>query len=365
MSIKIVKDPANPLGGYAKVIIGGLSVGAPASAHVRITRLEDDQYLSAAGWSTNDAKVGPFELSEENGAHTLILGPDVVGQMAPFQQIRVEVLEAGVDGTLKWPEDVATTQRTARRGTVHARKVGIGKVSPGRPAQPAPTPPGGGTPPPRPPEPPSPPVQPTPEPTTPPVPEPEPVPGPVNDPKPDDGQTEKPKSKVPLILGVLGLLLVLGGAGAYFGMSGDEPKTEETPVVEQEEKPAEATQSDTASGTCDPAGVQGAAADERWAMAQSCITEGNPQSALQLVEALVAEAYPEAQLQLGKWMDPNLDGDNPMGSKNANTAIRLYDSAKKAGLSEADPLSEALCKVLESATGLSEQVTHEKFCQGS
>lgn len=42
-----------------------------------------------------------------------------------------------------------------------------------------------------------------------------------------------------------------------------------------------------------------------------------------------------------------------------------YDSAKKAGLSEADPLSEALCKVLESATGLSEQVTHEKFCQGS
>jgi len=416
VSLRIVKSPSHPLGGHAQVIFPDSSVGMPDQTSLRLMRLEDDQYLGANGWTPNEQLLGPYPVERLGQDFAITIGPEVVNQMIPFQRIRLSLLEVGHEADLDWPDDIAAVQARRVRGRVMSKPSQDAEdtASPaplgGKARTPAPGAqvvggrtgePGTGD------DPSGAPVSPAaphPEPRQPAAPEPRTTSGPVSNaaggdsaglgagpgagpgaaqgagpdvgsaatrppaPEPDD-KAKNPRDVVIAVIALIALA-VIGGALYFLLQDGDpDPTPVEvvTPEPEtQDPAPREVEPETPASdGACQVDAARDGTAAERWEVAQACIAEDRTDEALEMIERLVAEGFGPAQRQLGKWYDPNDVGATPMRNSNPNTALRLYLDARKNGVENLDGPIDQLCKTLEQSSGLSAEVTFDKYCKGN
>lgn len=369
MSIRIIRDPANSLGGHALLLLPDSVVGVPDQTSIRILRIEDEQYLGESGWSPNQQQLGPFPLTKHRDAHAVALGPSIVNALTAFQKLKFDVLEAGISEQIEWPEDIRPLQRTRVRRGVVSKSSGLAAsgsaenspiavgVTTNNGSEPI--------------------VSPQPD---------EPQESGANSPQtngahrqeqilsgkedastqvgapnigPSSGQKHSENSSKSRFSGrVLAMLavavLLIGGVTAYLLMRSNSVEVADSP---NQEKP-ELTQ------VCDPQSATNADDEARWKAARTCIDLGQTDAALDLMKRLVADKHGPAQLQLGKWYDPEETAESPMRSRNPNTAMRLYANAKEAGIDEVPPLIERLCVSLGKMDGLNEKVTFGKHCAG-
>jgi hypothetical protein len=224
-------------------------------------------------------------------------------------------------------------------------------------------------PPPKPPPPPPPPPEPEPEPIPPPQPEPEPLhvepepqpTPPIPTPRPDPGG----RRWLPLALGLLALLLIVGGAW-QLGLlpwprdeqpasNGDvapppapqpepEPEPEPTPQPEPEPQPEPAR--DWRAELLEA--VNGnAPADQLFELGQSAAEAGELETALLAHEEAIRQNHGPALLEVGRWYDPAYfsAGGSPFSQPNPEQAANYYKRAGEAGVAEA---AEALAEVCAS-----------------
>ncbi|WP_282605704.1 hypothetical protein [Pelagibius sp. Alg239-R121] len=384
MSIRILRDPNNPLGGHALLVVPHPGSGAVVETRLRFLRLEDRMFLGNHGWVANEEVLGPFALVPQGDDLAVALGPDVVNAMEPFQQLTIDALDLKLSASLGWPDDIMPLrQAKVRRGIMtagaelHEKPTALrGRINTGAGAQSSYD--NAGEPPQRsaasekPEAARSDQEQPIPESSRPdpseetaasvaqdlpPAVTPDKSPGsaadhevstPVADVSaPREKETEQKKSAKPLLLVLVAVAVaaVLAGAGVFL-LGEDEV---EPPVAEVK---------------CDVQTVAEAEQSVRWEMVGTCIGVGKARDALPLVERLVANGHGPAQLQLGKWLDPEEIGTSPMEPRNPNTAMRLYGAARDAGLDDAVPLIKRLCESLDGQRGLNAQMTHKKYCEG-
>ena len=386
MSIRILRDPNNPLGGHALLIVPNPGSGAPPETRLRFLREEDRMFLGNQGWAASEEVLGPFALVPQGDELAVALGPDIVNAMEPFQKLTIDALDLKESGSLGWPDDILPLRKAQvrRRGIMtpgaglsqkpETRKGGISTGS--AVGQPAPNPPepstAGVTPGvpenagagqdqnlpdsnptvvrPTPKEPPAP---------APPAARPSEAPSvrkaptsvedePVAPKKEADERPDKNKSNKPLILALCAVVILAGAGAAGFFLLGDD-----------------ASESKTAELTCDVQSVAASDEAKRWEMVELCVKNAKAREALPLVERLVADGHGAAQFQLAKWLDPEEVASSPMDARNPIAAMRLYDGARNAGIDDATPLIKRLCEGLDGQRNLNAQMTHKKYCEGS
>ncbi len=417
MPMTIARDPANPLGGHAVLVLPPSGPGGPDTTRLKIQRSEDDKFLGPDGWTPNEAELGPFELMPHAEGRAVLLGPAIVGEMEPFQRLTIEAVDMGQTESLGWPEDILPLRQTRRRSGVvsppgaQSTPAGttsvVGGIAAGgaRPQAPAKTSPPAGQE-----------SAPAATATTPTrdqeadeqqaKADPGEAEAKDKDKDKDDGSGEDTTKSDPEaekgdegkavtkdtgtppppppppqarkgfpLLGVLLLLLLVAAAGGgyyYFTQldgaqeeetaTNEATKKEETEKAEETTKPSEQKETETAAA-CDLDSVKTAPPETAWPVIQACIAEGKSKETLPLIERLVANEFGPAEFQLAKWMDPEEVSVSPIGASNANSAIRLYDRALKAGVEEAGPLLKRLCGTIDGSLDFATQRTYDKFCK--
>lgn len=380
MSIRIIRDPANPMGGHALLILQGAPAAVPETT-LRIQRLEDDQILGTSGWAPIENRLGPFVLAPHDDGMAVSLGPDIVGVMEPFQRLQIDAVEAQVTGVVQWPENILPLRaRRGVRGGIKAERPavaedttpGLGGVRTHRPAEQPAKEPGPGAAISRGPKP-------TPGDDAPADTgmsagetgaSPEPV---TQAPPPSDvttngsapPETQEPPTKVETVepaptepekkhsalIPILAGAAVIAAGVVAFLLFGDQ-------ILDSSDEGRTLTDI-----VCDGASVREENANQRWDMAKFCLENGEQGQALRLIERLVAENHPQAQLQFARWLDPEEVGTSPLQAPNPATSIRLYVRAKAAGLGGIEPMIERLCKSFEGIQDLNITMVRRQHCE--
>ena len=347
MDIQIFRASGHPTGGYAQIVVRR-APGDVAETTIQLQRREDDAYLSNDGWSSQPNNLGPYSVEPFVDGSTLTVGPEVVNEIEPFQGLVVSVDAFGVSGNVDWPEDVPKLQKRRRVGGVRTAtraappaepQIGGVKVHKPAAAEPQPEPPK--------PEPDPTPVPP-PQPPEPPKPKPDPKPAPP--PRPPEPPKPEPKSsRLPLVIGLIALLAVIGG-GAWFVTTQIGSDTVSRTGSEEEQV------------VCAPADVSDGDMDERWKMAETCLDAGDLNNALVLVERLVSEGHGDASALMGRWQDPEDTGASPLTSKSPLSALRMYVVAHDAGVSGMNEKIKSICEGLDTVNDIAVEVAFNKYC---
>jgi hypothetical protein len=292
----------------------------------------------------------------------------VVDRMAADAPIEVALPAAGISLRSYWP-DIAPSPGAADPSVALAGPPAVEAAAP-RPAQEpiAQTP----TEPPPPPKPPPPSPEPPPEPIPPPQPDPQPirVEPPVPEPAPQPPRRPDPGSRrwLPLALGLLALLLIVGGAW-QLGLL-PWPASDQEPVSDGEvapEPPAPQPEPTVPAPQPEPARdwraelldyVNGGdpAAERLFELGQGAAGAGDLETALLAYEEAMRQGHGPALMAIGRWYDPAHYSANssPFSQPNPEQAAGYYQRAGEAGMPEAAEALRDLC-ASEPDAGWTEQ----------
>jgi hypothetical protein len=340
MSISVRPDPDHPLGGYALLEIDESLPQGPVS--VSILDLAEDRYLGPKGWQQAPVALGPFEARDEGGKVVVPVGPGIVDNIDEYATLKLTV--GGVSGQLSWPDTIRTSPDRVGLG-------GLGMLAGSAPAKAAPPPP----------PPPEPPVTPDPPPEKPVDTGPETI-----DPVP-----EQPKSLlVPILLGLVLLAAIAGGAWYYLTQMQEEPPVEivEEPEPEPEpsvEEPEPAPPVQQAG--CDAEGLAAAAALEpgpAFEAIAGCGADSDADRRLAIIERAAEAGVPAAIAMIGRWYDPAQADEVGSGfaTRDAGQAARYYSEALEAGYEAAQPLLDAACAALDPSANPLHEIAQEDYC---
>jgi hypothetical protein len=354
VSLTIEEDTAAPPG-HARLCFSGLA--PPADPRFRLRRLDaEPEHLGPHGWQNSPALLEPDAVVDENGTTVLQVGPAVVDRMAADAPIALEVPAAGLSLRSYWP-DIAPSPGAADHTVT--LPVQPAAAAPARPAPVAQTP----TEPPPPPKPPPPPPAPQPEPPPlPPEPEPihvdPPAPAPMP-PTPPPQPDARGRRWLPLALGLLALLLIVGGVW-QLGLLPWPAGEEELPAQEEQttrpEPPAEQERSEQSEEE-EPAvardwraellaAVNGnAPAEQLYALGQGAAAAGELETALLAYEEAMRQNHGPALMAIGRWYDPaHYSADSsPFSQPNPEQAASYYQRAGEAGATAAADALAELC----------------------
>lgn len=201
--VSIREDRSVPGGGHAEIRITGVKAG-DARANFYVRRLDyEKNNLGPEGWQGPEAEWTPLSVRQEGYDVVVRIGPDVVDRLEVGTPVEIEFPSLGVKSTAPWPDIAPSAYSRAGRSRTPARRT--------RTRQPPPPPP----------------VV-----VVPPEPEPEPEPLPPVRPHlvaPADGNgadaDDERRSRGrgwAVAFGVLLVLLLAGGAGAYVVLNDDD-----------------------------------------------------------------------------------------------------------------------------------------------
>ena len=362
--LTIEEDTAAPPG-HARLCFAGLA--APADARFRLRRLDaEPEHLGPHGWQNSPALLEPDAVVEEDGVTVFRVGPAVVDRMAADSPIALEVPAAGLGLRSYWP-DIAPSAGVADQSVALSTAAATATAAPTRPAPPPPPPPAAEPvaqtpdeppPPPQPPPPPEP--EPEPEPLPPAEPEPEPLhvepPAPAPPPRPDPGG----RRWLPLALGLLALLLIVGGAWqlgllpwpvgddepAADGDAGPAPPPEPEPQPPTEPpQPEPAPARDWRAELLDYVNGGDPAAERLFELGQGAAAAGDLETALLAYEEAMRQGHGPALMAIGRWYDPayHSAASSPFSQPNPEQAAGYYQRAGEAGMAEAAEALRSLC----------------------
>jgi len=366
--LTIEEDTAAPPG-HARLCFADLA--APADARFRLRRLDaEPEHLGPQGWQNSPALLEPDAVVAEGGVTVFQVGPAVVDRMAADAPIEVEVPSAGLSLRSYWP-DIAPSPGAADFSVAMAGRPAVEAAAAAHPTpSPRPQEPVAQTPT-EPPPPPKPPPTPTPEPEPEPIPpaEPEPEPVHVEPPAPQPvppPATPEPGGRhwLPLALGLLALLLIVGGAW-QFGLL-PWPAGEEQPVVEEETteqegapeetEPGPPTEQETTEEEQPPAARDwraellaavndNAPGDQLFALGRDAAEAGELETALLAYEEAIRQGHGPALLAIGRWYDPAHYSaeSSPFSQPNPEQAAVYYQRAGEAGAEQAADALVELC----------------------
>ena len=355
MKAIIFSDPQRGAG-HAIVRLEGCS--AASSGAFSLRRGSDMKFLASGGWQESEMLLTPDRCEVRDGHVCLSIGPSVVDQLDPLAAYLITV-----DGQ-RFGVEMSSLEYSSLGG-----QAGVMPVPPQAPSMP---------------------VEPEPEPVAPEAPQTEPDPAPPVQPEaPSDSGPEqldmgeampvRRRPVWPLILGVLALLAVTGGAAWYFLGQNKVAETpplpvQEAPVPASPETPAvpdDATKkpsvdaADTA-GTATPAPSVEASPMQKArdhlrgqadpatsvALARPLRTpDVQPQdadAAFLLLEDAAQKGNAEAMFLSGQFYDPACT--LPRGSimPDMGMARTLYESARSSGVTEAEAALSALRRHAEA-----------------
>ena len=261
-----------------------------------LKRASDHKNLGSEGWQEAEIFQSPLHAEQSGDGVKLYVGPAVVDNLDMQETYRFSLLAPG---------------KQAASCTMHAQDVRYSPMAGGQgigtaPAAAKPTPP-----------PPPPPPPPAPEPVVeaPPAPKPETIPAPM--------PTAPAKSKAPMLIGILVVLLLAGGGAFYFL---NKKNTPDTPVVAEPakvESPLSLARKHLA-GAADPVASLAMAKDYR-------AKPDGADAAFLLVEDAAQKGNAKAMLELAGFYDPT--DAAPAGSiaKDPRQAWDWYKKAEAAG----------------------------------
>lgn len=371
--LTIEEDTGAPPG-HARLCFEGLA--PPADARFKLRRLDaEPEHLGPHGWQNSPALLEPDAVVEEGGTTVFQVGPEVVDRMAADAPIALELPAAGVSLRSYWP-DIAPSAGDADQSVALSTGAAIRTAAPARPAppplQPAPQPvaqiPVEPPPPPKPPPPPPPEPEPPPQPIPPPEPEPEPIhvqppePEPTPPPpRPDAGS----RRWLPLALGLLALMLIIGGTWQLgllpWPVSDEEPAADGEIGPAPEPQPPESEPQPRPQPEPEPepqpepardwraelleAASNGAPAEELFELGQGAAAAGELETALLAYEEAMRQGHGPALMAIGRWYDPASYSaeSSPFSQPNPEQAASYYRRAGEAGVEEADEALRALC----------------------
>lgn len=353
VSLRAEPDPGRSLG-HARIVLQGMAQ-PPGDASFCIQREGyPSSNLGQRGWQVREERLTPMQVLQEGGDTVLVVGPAVTRHLEPAPFIFL-LPGAGLEQALFWPDTIEFFD---------------GDLPPEAP-QPPPEPP-------RPPPPPEtvvadpPPIKATAPPVvTPPQPNPPPI-----------GQTvvTPPPNRLPLLLGLGGVLLAVAGGAAWF-LTGDRPAP---PPVATPVAPPPATPAPTPAPTLVPAPPAPAASwlerTEGMALRELVDTApdaagihaaalrrqaaGRHDDALVLFEEAAERGHAPALTALARLYDPNgFVAGRPFRNPDPRAAARYYRDAVQKGDAAAAAPRAALRTMLEdqarSGNGTAETALRE------
>ena len=115
IDVDIEPDPSRPLGGYARVL---LPAGALARGEVSLTIYEmfKERYLGQDGWQPTKAAFGPYPVETTPTGQRFVIGPEIVNHLSEFAPVRLGFGDAEVEVT--WPDTVAVAPNAPPIGSV-------------------------------------------------------------------------------------------------------------------------------------------------------------------------------------------------------------------------------------------------------
>ncbi|MGB0498440.1 MAG: hypothetical protein ACPGID_08880 [Rubricella sp.] len=302
MSIRIEPDPSRPDGGRA-ILTADASAGT--EGYLSFFDLTAERWLGPDGWQSAEVKLGPF-TGEPDGAGgvRLTLGPKIVDEIEAYTAL--DVAFGSARARISWPDTILPSPPGASGGGLVVERKTAPKVAP----PPLPKPP---------------------------APDPEPV---VEEPAPAEGDAEEdPKSRLPVFLALLAVLLAVGGAVAWFLMSdtGGEER-----VVD-----------------CSEAGFAARAGEafaDQYEALTACGGDVTGPDLLRILETGAREEDGRALLRLGELYDPAMEADGPLvfSSRDPVLAAEYYNRAVAAGSAEAGERLDAICAVLDPGDAMQE-----------
>jgi hypothetical protein len=363
VSLTIEEDTAAPPG-HARLCFAGLA--PPADARFRLRRLgAEPEHLGPHGWQNSPALLEPDAVVEEGDTTVFQVGPPVVDRMAADAPIELDLPAAGLSLRSYWP-DIAPSPGAADLSVAVARRAPPEPAPPLRAAPSLPPQPVAhtATEPPLAPEPPQ---RLAPEPAPEPIPPPELEPAPVQvEPQPAPPPPEpEPGGRrwLPLTLGLLAVLLIVGGAwqlGYLPWPTKDEevtPTPTPTPTPEPAPTPTPAPEPAPTPAPTPPEAARdwraellaavnaNAPADQLYELGHDAAAAGELETALLAYEEAIRQGSGPALLEVGRWYDPAHYGaeTSPFSQPNPEQAAIYYKRAEEAGAEAAAEALGALC----------------------
>lgn len=136
----IEPDPAHPRGGYALISLNPGDVADPAVS-LTIRNSFNDKYLGAAGWQSDKAFFGPYDVQVKGDQAQFIVGSEIVNQIEEYTMLMIGIGDREYE--VSWPDDVMQGPPAATIGGVsaspHKASAGTGPTLVGK-AKPEPEP---------------------------------------------------------------------------------------------------------------------------------------------------------------------------------------------------------------------------------
>ncbi|MGD9294746.1 MAG: hypothetical protein PVI41_07680 [Roseobacter sp.] len=321
--ISVRPDPSRPRGGYAELSLQADDLSAD-STQVAVFDNYSERYLGQSGWQATQVMFGPYAVVRDGSMARLVIGPEIVNQIAEFANVKLIV--GAVRQDIIWPDDVVPAPGAAKIGGIMAAAPSVAAPQSTLKANAPESEAGSGS------EPPG-PVAPVP---------------PV--------ETAGEKKRPPYAVALLVLLVLLAGISYWF-------------LFQQDEMVASAPASDDA-GPCSARTLKGIAGfDAQLAALRACGGKAETDVALGLVEQAAAAGDPQALLLFGMVYDGEAafgvveeDVGLTFGDVPA-TAAEYYSRAVAAGSVEASQRLSSLCVRMQTMTDTLTQGAVADYCE--
>lgn len=337
--IDIRPDPAHPQGGHAVLVLASDAVTGD-SVPVSVRDNYSGRFLGENGFQATKVAFGPYPVQRSGAQAEIVIGPEIVNQIEEYTAVHVTVGDTGAD--VSWPDSVVPAPGAPALGGIYrAPEAEDAPLSGTRAAQPQPS-------------------KPETAPDTPPPP-----------PPPTDTQAEiadpAPKSRLPLILGGLAVLLI-AAAAAYFLLKPEEPAPvpDPEPVVTAPTVPEPAPADPCETATLDALAAEGFSGLA--ARLRDCTATVSADDALLYMERAAAQGDPAALLLFGQLYDDQQTDqalETQMGltfGDAPDRAADYYSRAVEAGSQEAETFLDEVCARLADRSDTLSQGAFADFC---